>query len=54
MSIFDEGLVSLETLYRDNTGRRDPVWQKWGRQWADCKPLAMDKFQSWLQQHGRF
>ena len=27
MSIFDEGLVSLETLYRDNTGRRDPVWQ---------------------------
>jgi hypothetical protein len=30
------GLVALPMamLYRDNSGRRDPVWQKWGRQWA--------------------
>ncbi len=26
----------------------------WPIGWTDCKPLAMDKYQSWLQQHGRF
>ncbi len=24
----------------------------WPEGWSDCKPLAMDRFQQWLQQHG--
>jgi hypothetical protein len=28
------GFLPMAMLYRDNSGRRDPVWQKWGRQWA--------------------
>ncbi len=30
----DAGFLPMAMLYRDNSGRRDPVWQKWGRQWA--------------------
>jgi hypothetical protein len=39
-------------------GKLNPNWvewlMNWPIQWTDCKPLAMDKFQSWLQQHGGF
>ena len=28
------GFLPMAMLYRDNSGRRDPIWQKWGRQWA--------------------
>ena len=30
----DAGFLPMAMLYRDNSGRRDPNWQKWGRQWA--------------------
>jgi hypothetical protein len=30
----DAGFLPMAMLYRDNSGRRDPVWQKWSRQWA--------------------
>lgn len=30
----EAGFLPMAMLYRDNSGRRDPVWQKWGRQWA--------------------
>ena len=30
----DAGFLPMAMLYRDQSGRRDPVWQKWGRQWA--------------------
>lgn len=30
----DAGFMPMAMLYRDNSGRRDPVWQKWSRQWA--------------------
>jgi hypothetical protein len=30
----DAGFLPMAMLYRDNAGRRDPVWQKWSRQWA--------------------
>lgn len=30
----DAGFLPMAMLYRDNSGRRDPVWQKWARQWA--------------------
>lgn len=37
-------------------GQLNPTWVEWlmgwPLGWTDLKPLAMDKFQSWLQQHG--
>ena len=30
----DAGFLPMAMLYRDTSGRRDPIWQKWGRQWA--------------------
>lgn len=30
----DAGFLPMAMLYRDNSGRSDPVWRKWGRQWA--------------------
>jgi len=40
----------------NNGGRLNPEFSEWLMGWmigaTDLKPLAMDKFQSWLQQHG--
>ncbi len=30
----DAGFLPMAMLYRDNSGRRDPLWQRWARQWA--------------------
>jgi len=37
-------------------GKLNPTWVEWlmgwPLGWTDLKPLAMDKFQQWLEQHG--
>lgn len=37
-------------------GKLNPTWTEWlmgwPLEWTDLKPLAMDKYLSWLQQHG--
>ena len=39
-------------------GQLNPPWVEWlmgwPTGWTDLKPLAMDKFQEWWQQHGGF
>ena len=39
-------------------GKINPEWTEWlmgwPHVWTDLRPLAMDKFQSWRQQHGKF
>jgi hypothetical protein len=39
-------------------GPLNPTWVEWLMGWpigwTDLKPLAMDKFREWLEQHGRF
>ena len=39
-------------------GQLNPPWVEWlmgwPTGWTDLKPLAMDKFREWLQQHGEF
>lgn len=30
----DAGFMPMAMLHRDDTGRRDPTWQKWARLWA--------------------
>ncbi len=41
-----------------NPGSLNPTWVEWLMGWpigaTDLEPLAMDKFQQWLRQHGRF
>jgi len=41
-----------------NGGSLNPYWVEWLMGWpigqTDLKPLAMDKFQQWLQQHSGF
>jgi hypothetical protein len=38
-------------------GKLNPMWVEWlmgwPLGWTDLKPLEMDKFQKWLEQHGR-
>jgi len=40
------------------TGTLNPTWVEWlmgwPLGWTDLKPLETDKFQVWLQQHGRY
>jgi hypothetical protein len=40
-----------------NGGKLNPTWVEWlmgwPLGWTDLKPLEMDKFQKWLEQHGR-
>jgi len=42
----------------NNGGQLNPKWVEWlmgwPLGWTDLKPLAMDKYQEWLQQHGSF
>jgi hypothetical protein len=39
-----------------NGGRLNPTWVEWLMGWplgaTDLKPLEMDKYQQWLEQHG--
>jgi hypothetical protein len=39
-----------------NGGKLNPTWVEWlmgwPLEWTDLKPLEMDKFQKWLEQHG--
>ena len=39
-------------------GPLNPTWVEWlmgwPLGWTDLKPLAMDKFREWQQQHGEF
>ena len=41
-----------------NGGKLNPNWVEWLMGWpigwTDLKPLEMDKFQQWLQQHGEY
>jgi hypothetical protein len=41
-----------------NGGRLNPTWVEWlmgwPLGWTDLKPLEMDRFQQWRQQHGEF
>ena len=45
-----------QTVNQSIGGKLNPTWvawlMGWPLGWTDLKPLAMDKFQSWLQQHG--
>ena len=48
-----EVVMSLEP---PTDGRLNPMWVEWlmgwPLGWTDLKPLEMDKYQEWLQQHG--
>ena len=48
-----EVVMSLEPT---QNGRLNPTWVEWlmgwPQEWTDLKPLGMDKYQEWLQQHG--
>jgi DNA (cytosine-5)-methyltransferase 1 len=48
-----EVVMSLEPT---QNGRLNPTWVEWlmgwPQEWTDLKPLEMDKYQEWLQQHG--
>jgi len=48
-----EVVMSLEPT---QNGRLNPTWVEWlmgwPLEWTDLKPLATDKYQEWLQQHG--
>lgn len=61
------GKVSRDTLdvtvqFTDNKektgGQLNPTWVEWlmgwPLGWTDLKPLGMDKFQKWLELHGRY
>jgi hypothetical protein len=41
-----------------NGGKLNPTWTEWlmgwPLEWTDLKPLEMDKFQQWRQQHGSY
>jgi len=46
------------TLAAQAGGTLNPTWVEWlmgwPLGWTDLKPLEMDKYRSWLQQHGGF
>ena len=49
---------NMPTLAAQAGGALNPMWVEWlmgwPLGWTDLKPLAMDKFQSWQQQHSGF
>jgi len=64
-TLTDQGdrFPNLETVmaHSDPTtigGKLNPTWVEWlmgwPLGWTDLKPLEMDKYRSWLQQHGGF
>jgi len=50
--------IMLSQSVDANSGQLNPTWVEWlmgwPLGWTDLKPLAMDKYRSWLQQHGGF
>jgi hypothetical protein len=50
--------IMLSQSVSDISGALNPLWVEWlmgwPLGWTDLKPLATDRFQSWLQQHGEF
>lgn len=48
----------LDWLVEQNGGRLNPTWVEWlmgwPLGWTDLKPLEMDKFQQWQQQHSDY
>jgi hypothetical protein len=51
----EEGVKSMRS---GHGGQLNPTWVEWlmgwPEGWTDLKPLAMDKCQEWLRQHGRY
>ena len=52
------GEVVMSTEQTGIPGRLNPTWVEWlmgwPLGWTDLKPLEMDKFQEWQQQHGNY
>jgi hypothetical protein len=50
--------IMLSQSVSDISGALNPLWVEWlmgwPLGWTDLKPLATDRFQSWLRQHGEF
>jgi hypothetical protein len=50
--------IMLSQSVDPNSGQLNPTWVEWlmgwPLGWTDLKPLAMDKYQQWQQQHGGF
>jgi hypothetical protein len=50
--------IMLSQSVDPNSGQLNPTWVEWlmgwPLGWTDLKPLEMDKYRSWLQQHGGF
>jgi hypothetical protein len=48
--------IMLSQSVDPNSGQLNPTWVEWlmgwPLGWTDLKPLEMDKYQQWLQQHG--
>jgi hypothetical protein len=48
--------IMLSQSVDQNSGQLNPTWVEWlmgwPLGWTDLKPLAMDKYQQWRQQHG--
>jgi len=53
-----EALRNEPTLASQVGGHLNPTWVEWlmgwPLEWTDLKPLEMDKFQEWQQQHSNF
>jgi hypothetical protein len=50
--------VIAEEMGMDGRGSLNPMWVEWlmgwPLGWTDLKPLETDKFQRWLDEHGKF
>ena len=50
--------LNLSMVAHPTSGQLNPTWVEWlmgwPLGWTDLKPLAMDRFQSWQQQHGGY
>jgi hypothetical protein len=53
-----EALRNEPSLTSRVGGQLNPNWVEWLMGWpigfTDLKPLVMDKFQKWQQQHGKY
>lgn len=50
--------IEREAANCSEPGRLNPTWVEWlmgwPSEWTDLKPLEMDKYREWQQQHGCF
>jgi DNA (cytosine-5)-methyltransferase 1 len=55
-SLANDVIKSTTTPDSPNSGKLNPTWVEWlmgwPLGWTDLKPLEMDKYQQWRQQHG--